>query len=367
MMNELNSNMNHNQSVNNNTNNNNNNNSNQTNSSNGSSRNHGRVDVRFIVCSRDAGAIIGKKGANIQSLRQKHRVVIQVPDCDGPERILSLQGDYDACLAAIVEILPTLRDNQRTQNDQSEIRLLTHQSQAGAIIGKGGDRVRELRSKYNVGMKVFVQCLPFSTERVVALRGRTEDIDSCLREIFGILEQTPPRGQMCFYDPYNFDENLASEYGGFSDGTHNVMMNNAPPPPQQQQHAYHPDPRDPMAFPGSNYNSNYPPEPNNDPYNQGLSHLPRQLNLGNERNFNMPQTQTTQVTIPNHLASCIIGPRGTKIAQIRQVSGAMIHIDDPAPGSNDRIITIQGAPDQISQAQYLLQMAVKDSGLWAGN
>lgn len=121
-----------------------------------------------------------------------------------------------------------MRDNQRVQNDQSEIRLLTHQSQAGAVIGKyffqknryiiiylgkGGERVRELRSKYNVGMKVFVQCLPFSTERVVALRGRADDIERCLREVFTILDQTPPRGQMCFYDPINFDVNLSSEYG----------------------------------------------------------------------------------------------------------------------------------------------------------
>lgn len=29
-----------------------------------------------------------------------------------------------------------MKDNQRVQNDQSEIRLLTHQSQAGAVIGK---------------------------------------------------------------------------------------------------------------------------------------------------------------------------------------------------------------------------------------
>ena len=64
-----------------------NNNNNVNNSSNGTNRggnanNHGRLEVRFLVCSRDAGAIIGKKGSNIQSLRQKHKVIIQVPDCD---------------------------------------------------------------------------------------------------------------------------------------------------------------------------------------------------------------------------------------------------------------------------------------------
>lgn len=41
-----------------------------------------RLEARFLVCSRDAGAIIGKRGSNIQSLRQKHKVTIQVPDCD---------------------------------------------------------------------------------------------------------------------------------------------------------------------------------------------------------------------------------------------------------------------------------------------
>lgn len=63
-----------------------NNNNNVNNSSNGMNRGggggHGRLDVRFLVCSRDAGAIIGKKGSNIQTLRQKHKVIIQVPDCD---------------------------------------------------------------------------------------------------------------------------------------------------------------------------------------------------------------------------------------------------------------------------------------------
>ncbi len=136
-----------------------------------------------------------------------------------------------------------------------------------------------------------------------------------------------------------------------------------PPPPPP----YHSGPRDQMSFPGPPYNNTYPSGPN-DNYNQGpLPSAPRPLIMNNDPNYNAPPTQTNQVTIPNHLASCIIGSRGAKIAHIRQTSGASIRIDDPAPGSNDRIITIQGAPAQISQAQYLLQLAVKESGLWNGN
>lgn len=39
----------------------------------------------------------------------------------------------------------------------------------------------------------------------------------------------------------------------------------------------------------------------------------------------------------------------------RQRSGASIKIDDPLPGSNDRIITISGNQSQINFAQFLLQ------------
>ena len=56
------------------------------------------------------------------------------------------------------------------------------------------------------------------------------------------------------------------------------------------------------------------------------------------------------------LAGAIIGPKGQKIQQIREQSGAGITIDKPVPGNNDRIITITGNSEQIQNAQYLLQM-----------
>lgn len=57
----------------------------------------------------------------------------------------------------------------------------------------------------------------------------------------------------------------------------------------------------------------------------------------------------------SQLAGAIIGKGGTRIRQIRLDSGAGITIDEPLPGSNDRIITITGSPNQIQMAQYLLQ------------
>merc|ERR1712141_453321 len=43
-----------------------------------------------------------------------------------------------------------------------------------------------------------------------------------------------------------------------------------------------------------------------------------------------PQTtqQTHEMTVPNELIGCIIGKGGSKIAEIRQLSGAMIRISN---------------------------------------
>jgi hypothetical protein len=51
------------------------------------------------------------------------------------------------------------------------------------------------------------------------------------------------------------------------------------------------------------------------------------------------------------------------------MTNANIIIDDQAipsgnGGGGDRIITIEGIPEQISRAQALLQQAVRQSGLW---
>ncbi|XP_015177452.1 PREDICTED: poly(rC)-binding protein 4-like isoform X1 [Polistes dominula] len=72
--------------------------------------------------------------------------------------------------------------------------------------------------------------------------------------------------------------------------------------------------------------------------------------------------QTHEMTVPNELIGCIIGKGGTKIAEIRQISGAMIRIsncEEREGGATDRTITITGNPDAVALAQYLINMSVE--------
>jgi hypothetical protein len=83
-------------------------------------------------------AIIGKGGKIIQDLRLKHRCQIQMADCESPERVLIISGDQTDVLNCMSDILLSVHDNHQrsTKPDQSEVRALIHQSQAGALIGK---------------------------------------------------------------------------------------------------------------------------------------------------------------------------------------------------------------------------------------
>lgn len=83
----------------------------------------------------------------------------------------------------------------------------------------------------------------------------------------------------------------------------------------------------------------------------------------NNQSRGQPQQQSNQqqqeMTVPNDLIGCIIGKGGTKIAEIRHISGAMIRIsncEEREGGNTDRTITISGNPDSVALAQYLINM-----------
>lgn len=337
-----------------------------------------KVQLRFLLASRDAGAIIGRQGKNIQMLRSKYKTIIQVPDQDGPERILTIGGELESCLDCLKDALATMAENQKLRQDSSELRALVHTSQAGAVIGKGGDRVKELRVRHGLEVKVFTDTCPNSTDRVILCRGEQKAILDCLQDIFVQIEKYPPRGAIHPYDPSCYVEDQIQRYGGFAHDDTSVYGDRrgrgSNGGPSGYNNNYDNNNWEMNNMRGGMYNDDYGPPPNQGFYPPPPPPPPQMMGGGSQGQMRSsfdpydqpPGTQNQQVTIPVELAGAIIGPRGTRISQIRQQSGAMIKIDDPLPGTNDRIINIVGTPNQISQAQYLLQTAVRQSGLYPG-
>ncbi|TNN26732.1 Poly(rC)-binding protein 4 [Liparis tanakae] len=60
-----------------------------------------------------------------------------------------------------------------------------------------------------------------------------------------------------------------------------------------------------------------------------------------------------------HFIGCIIGRQGSKINEIRQISGAHVKIASATDGSAMRQVTITGSPASISVAQYLINASLE--------
>ncbi|XP_078688015.1 heterogeneous nuclear ribonucleoprotein K-like isoform X1 [Branchiostoma floridae x Branchiostoma belcheri] len=433
------------------------------------------VDLRILLQSKNAGAIIGKQGSNIKRLRSEYKATVTVPDCTGPERILTISADLNTACDCLLDIIPVLEDYQqhyqqhKDLNFDCELRMLVHQSQAGCIIGRAGFKIKELREQTEANIKVYSECCPGSTERVVALTGKPEKCIGAIKKIIELLQKAPIKGPNSQYDPFLYDEFYAAEYGGYTSyddtrggrggdrrggfsgrgGSGGGPRGRGGPPrgPRggmsgqrsgmggsmgHRDHDFHgghggggaSGPRGPRMM-GSEMRSGPPPgsrgmgggggpppmrnrggmmsqggqggrpgmggsdrmggyggggrDFTRDDYGGG-SRFGRDrdrdgmggggyggggggFRSGNDGFSGGGNINSTQVTIPKELAGSIIGRGGSRIRSIRERSEAQIKIDEPLPGSTDRIITISGNDDQIRNAQFLLQNSVRGDSL----
>jgi len=68
-----------------------------------------------------------------------------------------------------------------------------------------------------------------------------------------------------------------------------------------------------------------------------------------------PGSIAQQIFIPNDMVGSVIGKGGSKINEIRQMSGSHIKIAEPQNnGSNERLVTITGTPESNQMAIYML-------------
>ncbi|XP_057660814.1 heterogeneous nuclear ribonucleoprotein K isoform X2 [Diorhabda carinulata] len=371
----------------------------------------GDEEVRLLIPSKVAGSIIGKGGQNITKLRSQYKASITVPDCPGPERLLTLSSDMDSVCNIVNDVVPNLEENGASINgNELDLRMMIHQSQAGCVIGKGGQKIKEIREKTGARIKIYANLAPQSTDRVVKITGEPAKCIETIREVLTLIKQSPIKGAVNPYDPHNYDEVYADQYGGWGNpggGGFGNRRDNDGPRGNMRDDGGRFGPRGPMnrggnrdgGFGGFGNRSGMGPGNrfgggNRDSFGGdrdfggrdnfgggggsfgsrgGSGGAPFDRNgWGGNSQFNNPAPsstggsafgsgggagKSTQVTIPKDLAGAIIGKGGGRIRKIRMDSGANITIDEPLPGSNDRIITITGNPNQIQMAQYLLQQS----------
>ncbi|TMW45252.1 hypothetical protein DOY81_009667, partial [Sarcophaga bullata] len=71
----------------------------------------------------------------------QYKATVSVDDSQGPERTILISAELDATMSIITEMLKYYEE----RDNEYDVRLLIHQSLAGCIIGKGGQKIKEIR------------------------------------------------------------------------------------------------------------------------------------------------------------------------------------------------------------------------------
>ncbi|XP_063824207.1 poly(rC)-binding protein 3 isoform X3 [Ostrinia nubilalis] len=322
------------------------------------------LTIRLIMQGKEVGSIIGKKGEIVKRFREESGAKINISDGSCPERIVTVTGNTSAIFKAFTLICKKFEEWCSQFNESGgggsrspiTLRLIVPASQCGSLIGKGGSKIKEIRDVTGANIQVASEMLPNSTERAVTISGTCDAITQCIYHICCVMLESPPKGATI---PYRPKPNVAGPVILAGGQAYTIQGNYAVP--AQDMGGLAKSPLAGLAALGLGGLG---------PANTGglnpaaaLAALAgSQLRTSNQsRNQPATNQQSHEMTVPNELIGCIIGKGGTKIAEIRQISGAMIRIsncEEREGGSTDRTITISGNPDSVALAQYLINMRI---------
>ncbi|CAN0126414.1 unnamed protein product [Bubo scandiacus] len=318
------------------------------------------LTIRLLMHGKEVGSIIGKKGETVKKMREESGARINISEGNCPERIVTITGPTDAIFKAFAmiaykfeeDITNSMSNSTATSKPPVTLRLVVPASQCGSLIGKGGSKIKEIRESTGAQVQVAGDMLPNSTERAVTISGTPDAIIQCVKQICVVMLESPPKGATIPYRP-----KPASTPVIFAGGqAYTIQGQYAIPHPDQltklhqlamQQTPFTPLGQTTPAFPGEKLPLHSSEEA------QNLMGQSSGLDAS-------PPASTHELTIPNDLIGCIIGRQGTKINEIRQMSGAQIKIANATEGSSERQITITGTPANISLAQYLINASSPD-------
>jgi len=259
-----------------------------------------KMELHFIILSQDAGGIIGREGRNIRQMRDESGASINISGSTGVERILNVRGssaDVKAAVRMTAEKLQEISSGGNTDFvPPVTMRLLVPNSQCGPLIGKGGQRIKEIREASGATITIPSETLPGSSERSVTLAGPPDALGNCVGKICEVFEEFPARQNNIKYYPQMYHGSMG--------------------PPQ-------------------------------------LSVMSGQLSF-----TGLSRRSEQRVRLPSNVIGSLIGKGGCHINEIRQFSGATVQIEESKKDNRMSDVIIAGTPDAVSCATFLINARI---------
>ncbi|KAF9158800.1 RNA binding protein, heterogenous nuclear RNP-K like protein [Mortierella sp. AD010] len=265
------------------------------------------LTLRALVTTKEAGVIIGKAGKNVADLRDQTGVKAGVSKV--------VQGVHDRVLT----VTGTIEGVAKT----SSVRLLISHNLMGTIIGRQGLKIKYIQDASSARMVASKEMLPQSTERVVEVQGSIDAIRIAIYEIGKCLVDDWERGVGTVL--YNPSAPITGNSSGAASGSrpkYTSRTGNGSDFTRTRTE----------TFGGGGGSGGYP-----------------------NNNVNNANLRTQEISIPADMVGCIIGKAGSKISEIRRLSGSRISIaKTPHDETGERLFTIVGTIESNEKALYLL-------------
>ncbi|GAA5956348.1 hypothetical protein JCM3765_005636 [Sporobolomyces pararoseus] len=337
------------------------------------------LTLRALVSSKEAGVVIGRGGATIAEIRENANVKAGVSKVvpGVPDRVLSIGGTTESVAKAYSLVAQTIVENPvpsastpaeaqpaAPTSSSASIRLLISHLLIGSVIGKGGAKIRSIQEISGARMVASKEMLPQSTERIVEVTGSSEAVRLAVNEIAKCLIEDWERSQgTVLYHPGA--EGLGGAGAPGAAGNGQSAGNGYP----AQQGGFN-NQRSNNGRSGFNQGGGYVAAGQGRGFQNGGNNRRTGGNftpgqgagaaqgsqgqnvVGNESD---PNWREQKISIPSDMVGCIIGRGGTKINEIRRLSGSRISIAKTAHDeSGERMFIISGLPENNEKALFLL-------------
>ena len=351
--------------------------------------------LKILIPNYAAGAIIGKGGTNIGDLQNQYGAKIRLSPSrefypGTEERIVVLTGevsqiiDLNNYIIDKVHIDATegpgarLRDEERGQ----KVKIVVPNATAGLVIGRGGSTIKALQEE--TGAKIMISGRDEAKvpgERIITISGNTDQRTEATQKVISkvsadaenmanknltysnssiLRNNTSTSNHLDMVSHSGSISSLQSVIGNLhsqhSKGNHNLLSSMAHNPLSALQQS---GIASQLGLSGGIGGLTSQPLASLSSLGGGMP-TPTVPSSGSLAASIKTQV-TIQMEIPDILVGAILGKQGKTVHEFIQFSGARIQFsakNDFAPGTTDRILTIQGDVNQTQIAYFLINQKI---------
>ncbi|NP_958882.1 high density lipoprotein binding protein a [Danio rerio] len=271
--------------------------------------------------------LIGKGGANINRIKELHKVSVRIPPDNEKSNLIRIEGDPQGVQEAKKELLElaSRMENERTKD------MIIEQRFHRAIIGQKGEKIKEIRDKFPEVIINFPD--PAQKSDIVQLRGPRTEVEKCSKFMQKMVAEMVENSFSVSVPIFKqFHKNIIGKGGA------NIKK-------------IREETNTKIDLPAENSNSEMVVITGKKANCEAAKN--RILAIQKE----LANITEVEVSIPSKLHNSLIGSKGRFVRSIMEECGG-VHIHFPTEGSGIDAVTIRGPAEEVEKAKkQLLSLA----------